>query len=417
MSALAAKLLTGRGEASGIALAQTILDGYRALAPAQRRVWLAETARRLAPDPERLAEAARAYLAEPGEAQSAALASCAEPGRQELLRRLNRAPGATLALVRMREDLLSIADDGGAIAAFDRDFLHLFSSWFNGGFLVLRRIDWNSPANVLEKIIRYEAVHEIRGWDDLRRRLEPADRRLYAFFHPALGDEPLIFVEVALGAEIPSAIACLLAPRRSPETPEAATVATFYSISNTQRGLAGVSFGNFLIKRVVEDLRRDLPRLQTFVTLSPAPGFAAWLKRERESFDAATRERLADLDLPGWADDPTRADATSRVLAPLAARYFLRERDGRGRVLDPVARFHLGNGASLERIDPLGDRSPAGLAQSHGLMVNYLYDLDRIEDNHEAYANRREVVASAAVRKLLANSLQPVAAAKPSHPT
>ena len=402
----AKKLLTGRGEASGIALAASILAGYGALASAQRVEFLTGAATRFGPDLDALGEAARAFLANPDEREAAALMERAEPRRQELLRRLNHAPGATLALVRMREDMLGALEDSPALTALDRDFVHLFASWFNRGFLVLRRIDWTTPANILEKIIRYEAVHAIHGWDDLRRRLEPLDRRLYAFFHPALGDEPLIFVEVALTNAIPSAIAPLLASDRTELAPQNATTAVFYSISNAQRGLARVSFGNFLIKQVVEELKRELPRLANFVTLSPVPGFAAWLRREGEDENSPTisleaRRALALLEKPNWSAKVAARDALQRALLPLAAHYFVQARTASGRVIDPVARFHLGNGARLERLNPFGDLSEAALRQSHGLMVNYLYDLDHIEDNHEAFANKNEVVASSAVRKLV----------------
>jgi len=402
---LAQKLLTGRGEASGAALAVSILAGYSALAPAQRLEFLTGAATRFGPDLNELGEAARKFLDKPDESEAARLMRMAEPRRQELMRRLNHAPGGTLALVRMREDMIGALKDSPALAALDADFVHLFASWFNRGFLVLRRIDWNSPANILEKIIRYEAVHAIHGWDDLRRRLEPPDRRLYAFFHPALGDEPLIFVEVALTDAIPGAIAPLLASDRLELAPQAATTAVFYSISNAQRGLARVSFGNFLIKQVVEELKREWPRLAHFVTLSPAPGFAAWLRREAEDENSPVlslraRRTMELLDKPNWPTKAAAREALNRILAPLAAHYFLYARSPAGRILDPVARFHLGNGARLERLNPLGDLSEAGLRQSHGLMVNYLYDLDHIEENHEAFANKNEVVASPAVRKL-----------------
>ena len=330
----------------------------------------------------------------------------AEPRRQELIRRLNLAPGGTASLVRMREALLTHIKDHPALKHVDSDFVHLFASWFNRGFLVLQRIDWTTPANILEKIIRYEQVHAISNWDDLRSRLAPSDRRCYGFFHPQLVDEPLIFVEVALTRESPAAIAPLLDLTRAPIAATDATTAVFYSISNTQRGLGGISFGNFLIKQVVEEIKRELPNVQTFVTLSPVPGFAAWLKRERASensplLDAASRATLEALDMPNWADDPDLAEQVKTELLPLAAYYFLEAKGSRGHPLDPVARFHLGNGARLERLNFLGDRSEKGTQQSHGLMVNYLYALDKIEANHEAFAEKGQVASSSAVRKIL----------------
>jgi malonyl-CoA decarboxylase len=402
---LSEKLLTGRGEASGVALARSVLAGYAALAAPQRMEFLIEAAKRFGPDLDALAKQARAFLDTTDEAEAARLLKAAEPKRQEWIRRLNHAPGGTLALVRMREDILAATGDNAALAALDEDFLHLFGSWFNRGFLVLRRIDWTTPANILEKIIRNEAVHAIDGFDELRRRLEPPDRRLYAFFHPALGDEPLIFVEVALTDSMSGAIAPLLAPDRVQLLPQLATTAVFYSISNAQKGLARVSFGNFLIKQVVEELKRELPRLQTFVTLSPVPSFARWVREERAKsesrfLNAEARRALALLDHPNWPSKAAAVEALGRALPPVAANYFIHGRSANGRVIDPVARFHLGNGARLERINMLGDLSESGLKQSYGMMVNYLYDLDHIEENHEAYANKGEVVASAAIRRL-----------------
>jgi malonyl-CoA decarboxylase len=302
----------------------------------------------------------------------------------------------------MRADLLNLSKDRKDLDTVNRDLEHLFMSWFNRGFLVLRRIHWSSPANILEKVIRYEAVHEIHDWDDLRRRIDPVDRRCYAFFHPALPDEPLIFVEVALTEAIPGAIAPLLAKDREPVPIERARTAVFYSISNTQRGLAGISFGNFLIKQVVEELRRELPKLDTFVTLSPVPGFMRWLKREPElPLTDDERALLAHLDDDTWIDDPELVEKLRVIIEPLAAHYFLKAKNPRGKPVDPVARFHLGNGARLEQINWLGDVSSKGLRESAGVMVNYLYRLEDIEKNHEAYANDDEVVASNTVKKLL----------------
>jgi malonyl-CoA decarboxylase len=319
-----------------------------------------------------------------------------------LIRRLNRAPGGTADLVAMRADLLGLISGDKDLAALDRDVAHLLASWFNRGFLVLRRIDWSTPANILEKIIRYEAVHEIRDWDDLRRRIDPVDRRCYAFFHPALVDEPLIFVEVALTETIPGAIAPLLAEDRELVRVERARTAVFYSISNTQRGLGGISFGNFLIKQVVEELRRELPKLEDFVTLSPVPGFMSWLKNADDvPVSDEDRPLLEHLDTPDWWKNVELEGQLRSIVEPLAAYYFLKARSSKGRLIDSVARFHLGNGARLERINWLGDTSAKGLRESAGIMVNYLYRLDDIEKNHEAYANEGTVVASSAVKKLL----------------
>src|SRR5882757_1468230 len=294
-------LLSGRGEASGVALAREILGLYAELTVGPRIAFFEALAVHFGVDRERIDSAVDLWTRAGTEEAAAELHDAAEPRRQELFRRLNLAPGGTAALVSMREDLMDALVHREDLASVDQDFVHLFSSWFNRGFLVLRRIDWSTPAIILEKIIRYEAVHQIRDWDDLRRRIDPPDRRCYAFFHPALNDEPLIFVEVAFTNGIPGAIGPILSNGSDTQPPERATTAVFYSISNCQRGLAGVSFGNFLIKQVVEDICREMPRLSTFVTLSPTPNFAEWLRRERaldatRAFDEEDRAALKALD-------------------------------------------------------------------------------------------------------------------------
>jgi malonyl-CoA decarboxylase len=299
----------------------------------------------------------------------------AEPPRQEVFRRMNMAPGGTAALVELRRSLLAAMGTHPELEAVDHDLTHLLSSWFNRGFLQLRRIDWGTPASILEKLIAYEAVHEIRGFPDLKRRLE-RDRRCFAFFHPALPEEPLIFVEVAFVAELPSQVGPILAQESVVGDPRRARCAVFYSITSCQAGLKGISFGNFLIKQVAADLHAELPNLKTFSTLSPIPGLRRW---------AAERLRGA---IP---DDPAKLEA-------LAAWYLTREwREGQA--LDPVARFHLGNGARLERINRGADPSPKGAAQSFGMMVNYVYDLGEVERNHEEYVNRHRVACSSPVDK------------------
>jgi malonyl-CoA decarboxylase len=396
------QLLSGRGEASGVAIAREILQRYSELTSGPRIAFFEALAARFGPDHKRLEDAVTAWRNAPSDEAAIKVHRAAEPRRQELLRRLNLAPGGTAALVRMREQLIDALDRRDDLKVVDNDFVHMFSSWFHRGFLVLRRIDWSTPAMVLEKIIRYEAVHRIRSWDDLRRRIDPADRRCYAFFHPAMPDAPLIFVEVALTETIPGAIAPLLAEERQPVAIERARTAVFYSISNTQRGLGGISFGSFLIKQVVEELRRELPKLDTFITLSPVPNFMQWLKEGKDvPVTDDDRKLFENLDKPDWFENAELTAQLRAVLEPLAAHYFLKARTAKGRLIDSVARFHLGNGARLERINWLGDLSPKGLRESAGIMVNYLYRLDDIEKNHEAYANEGEVVASSAVKKLL----------------
>src|SRR5579872_7070709 len=364
-------LLSGRGEASGVALAQDILERYSELTIGPRIAFFEALATTFGHDRASIDAAVAAWHQLPSDATAAGLHEASEPRRLELFRRLNLAPGGTAALVRMREQLLDAMDHREDLRVIDNDFVHLFSSWFNRGFLVLRRIDWSTSAAILEKIIRYEAVHEIKDWDDLRRRIDAPDRRCYAFFHPALVDEPLIFVEVALTREIASAIAPILSDRREVIEPQRATTAVFYSITNCQRGLAGVTFGHFLIKQVVEEVSRALPRIATFVTLSPAPNFAAWLDRERTNeaslaLDEDDRQTLAALAQPDWWRDPAVAAAVREPFLRAAAWYYLRARNARGLPIDSVARFHLGNGARLERLDCLATTPDRACRQPSG---------------------------------------------------
>lgn len=403
---LAEAILSEQGEASGIALARELLDGFFELDDDGKTEFFVQLASRFGPDKTRLKRAASRYLGDPTDANAAELHEAAEPTRQELIRRLNRTQQGTSSLVSIRQDLLTKLSQQEGLKIVDRDFRHLFASWFNRGFLVLERIDWSSPAVILEKIIRYEAVHEIRGWNDLRRRVDVPDRRCYAFFHPAMVDEPLIFVEVALTQNIPDAIAPILAGNRDPISSDQADTAVFYSISNCQQGLKGVSFGNFLIKQVVEELARELPHLKTFVTLSPVPMFMKWLNRIAKNdhdhlLSKTEKAAIRQLGADDWHKDPDSAEQLKQAVLPLIAHYFLVEKSSSGEPTDPVARFHLGNGARLEQINWLGDLSAKGRSQSAGAMVNYLYDLSEIEKNHEAYANSREIIASENVRKLL----------------
>jgi malonyl-CoA decarboxylase len=389
-----------------VAIARELLDRYAQLAEGDHAKFFRFLATELRPDPARVGAAAQAYLDDPCDVTLAALQKALDSPRLEFFRRLNLAPGATAEIVALRRDLLRTPLDDPAMAAVDADLRRLFYAWFNRGFLVLRRIDWHTPAAILEKIIRYEAVHEIEGWDDLRRRLDPADRRCFAFFHPSLVDEPLVFVEVALTREMPEAIAEVLDEPEPAATAGQPTTAVFYSISNCQEGLKGISFGNFLLKQVVEELARERVALKTFVTLSPAPGFAGWLA-EIAADDASdgiapeARATLEALQRAGWPEQGAEAGEIKAALLTLAAHYLLLAQGADGRPVDPVARFHLGNGARLERINWMADASPKSLREAYGLMVNYRYDLKEIEKNHEAYVNEGTVAASRSVRALL----------------
>ncbi len=408
IEALSKGLLSGRGESSGMVVARHILAIFKVLSEDEKTEFFHFLNDVLVPDENDLKAAAAAYLETPSNAQMMQLAKAVESPRQEFFRRLNLAPGGTVDIVRMRAELLTRLKEHPELKSVDDDMAHLFGSWFNRGFLVMRRIDWSTPATILEKIIEYEAVHEIKGWDDLKRRLNPKDRRCYGFFHPSLVDEPLIFVEVALTRDISGAIHDVLSESEATEDEDART-AVFYSISNCQKGLAGISFGNFLIKQVVSDLSKEIESLKTFVTLSPIPGFMRWLNGLRERGELDARE-LSLLDHSTW---PSKKDAEKRlsdVLQPLAARYFLQEKRGDGKPLDPVARFHLGNGARLQRLNWLADLSERGLEQSAGMMVNYLYDLDYIERNHEAYAEQGVIAASSSITRMVPS--KPAAPAK-----
>jgi malonyl-CoA decarboxylase len=418
LAVLCARLISvDHGEASSVAMATDILSRWSALDAQGQRDFLLALGAGFGPDPDRLDRAIDAYRAQPNAETMMELHNAAEPPRQEVLRRLNQAPLGTLALVRMREAGLPRLAAEPALRALDADFTHLFSSWFNRGFLVLRRIDWSSPANILEKIIRYEAVHQIKDWSDLRRRLEPRDRRCFAFFHPQLVDEPLIFVEVALTHGRPSSIGALLVEDPAPAA--RADTAVFYSISNCQAGLRGISFGDFLIKQVVDELRRDQPELETFVTLSPVPGFAKWLAvqlKDGEDGLLSPEDKAAlagRLEGDRWMHDPEKAAEVRPHMLRAAAAYLLKAKSAKGKPLDPVARFHLNNGASLYRINFLADFSARGLGEAYGLMVNYQYKLDEIEANHERLAREGHVAASTEVQKLANGNGHAPAEARP----
>lgn len=401
-------LLGERGEVSGAALARDALAAYQALDARGREEFFDILTHDFAPSPEAIGKAADAYRFDPTPDNLIRLQEVIETARQELFRRLNMAPGGTEALVLMRGELLQGLKQHPDWRAIDADLLHLFRSWFNRGFLRLERIDWRTPAIVLEKLIEYEAVHAVQGWRDLRRRLE-GDRRCFAFFHPQLRDEPLIFIEVALTRGISAQVQPLLDIDAPVAATDQADCAIFYSITNCQEGLRGISFGNLLIKQVAEELKREFPRLQTFATLSPIPGFRRWLDgnevRVRLSVGPDAERRLALLsaiNTPGWHAGEV-PETLQKLLTRLCAWYLMHAKQG-AEPLDPVARFHLGNGAALERLNWLGDTSDSGMARSAGLMVNYVYRLEDVERNHERYFSDHAVVASRTVEKLARKS-------------
>jgi malonyl-CoA decarboxylase len=395
-------VLSERGEYTSMALTRDALAAYQGLDDALRTEFFEVLARAYSPAPEAVGRAAAAYQADPSPQHLLALQDTVEPARQELFRRLNMAPGGTAALVEMRSRLLRGLKAHPHWRVIDADLMHLLRSWFNRGFLRLERIDWRTSAIVLEKLIQYEAVHAVQGWRDLRRRLE-ADRRCFAFFHPQLPDEPLIFIEVALTRGMSAHVQPLLDINSPVAAPANADCAVFYSITNCQEGLRGISFGNLLIKQVAEDLKREFPHLRRFATLSPIPGFRRWLEERRGGLDDAQQRLLAKLGDPAWHLGGI-PDGLERLLLRLCAQYLLGAKQG-AEPLDPVARFHLGNGAALERLNWLGDSSEQGMSRSHGLMVNYVYWLAEVEANHERYFREHHIAAAPALEKLARESL------------
>lgn len=417
--------LDGRGgEVSARARAAALGRAYLSLSAEGRNRFLRILVTEFDTDPLAVQKAA-AQLDELGEwdarkAAERALREALEPPRRRLLTQFNALPEGVKFLVDMRAELLPHSRTDPRLAELEIDLKDLLASWFDIGFLELRQITWESPASILEKLIAYEAVHEIQSWDDLKHRLAP-DRRCFAYFHPRMPEEPLIFVQVALTTGVAHNIQQLLDESAPVQEPKDADTAIFYSISNAQLGLAGISFGDFLIKRVADKLSSELKQLKTFATLSPVPGFRTWLDRwleEAEENDVfsnaekksvstaahtdATPRLLVDiLSRPDWWHDEELAKALQKPLMRHCAHYLM-EQKGRGdRALDPVAHFHLSNGARMERLNWLADVSEKGMAQSAGMMINYQYRLEEIERNHEAYSGDRRIPASPGMRGLL----------------
>jgi len=384
LAKLSNDLLHERTEVSSLQIASEILARFGELEDVHRALFFQYMNDDLDVDTAEISAAATAYGDEQSPEHYRRLGRATEPKRYELLRRLNQPPGATAELVRMRADLLTRLRDAPNLARTDTDFCLMLRAWFNRGFLVLRQMTWDSPASILEKIIAYEAVHEIQTWDELRRRLHPVDRRCFAFFHPAMPDEPLIFVEVALSKGIPSSIQDVLADKREILDEGSADTAVFYSISNCQKGLAGISFGNSLIKQVARDLAMEQPGISNFVTLSPIPGLNDWIASK--GFEVDARERS--------------------TIKKLAAYYLSRAKNTANRPLDPVARFHLSNGAQIHAIHADADLSESGQSQSLGAMVNYAYELDKITENLRQFAEKDQVASTSAVRNLARQGAQ-----------
>lgn len=396
------------GEVSARTRAAKLAETYLGLNDAGRQRFLKLIALEFGPDPAQVAAAHAAYQQAVGSPEQwraeAALRGAMRSSRIRILTQFNAIPQGVKFLVDLRADLLRYLENDRELAVLDRELESRLGAWFDVGFLELQRITWNSPAALLEKLIEYEAVHEIRSWADLKNRLD-SDRRLYAFFHPRMPAEPLIFVEVALTDDLAGNVQALLDEHAPVFDHSKADTAIFYSISNTQVGLRGVSFGSFLLKRVIDDLKPDLPRLANFATLSPMPGLASWVRKNPQLLAVAgIGLPLEALSTPDWANDREQQRKLREPLIRLAARYLTAAKQGGGESgppLDPVSRFHLGNGARIERINYLGDTSAKGFRQSFGLMVNYRYELDDIERNLEAFASTGHIAMSSRVRALI----------------
>ena len=370
-------VMTSSGEVSSLVYAEHLLTLIEQLNDDDLVIFLKKLAENYDIDPSALSEASKEYAADKTQANLEKVSTASEPDWVELFRRLNTTPNGTVRLVRLRERIRSLVKDNAEIAFFNSSLLSLFKSWFNPSFLVLEKIDWSTPANILEKIIEYEAVHEINSWDDLRARLAPDDRRCFAFFHPLIPDEPLIFVEVALCSKMPESISEIIKIDREITEYKDINTAVFYSISNCQDGLAGISFGNFLIKKVAHKLKQELDDLNKFVTLSPMPSFVRWLEKKSLHEDLDEDSLMTQAIL--YLTESEREDNSPN---------------------DPVAKFHLGNGAILEKINLNADLSDKGIMQSKGLMVNYLYNLELLEKNHELFFKTKNVQQSDGIKSL-----------------
>lgn len=396
-------LISHKGVASGVALAREVVHRYQSLKREDKLTFLLEISHKFRPNLEEIKKAADDFVLNPDGEALRNLSSSMESNRKKLFSRMNMAPNGTLAIVALRQDLLGFIKENPELRELDEDLKQLLTSWFNPGFLTLRKIDWDTEASILEKIIQYEAVHSIENWNDLKQRLV-ADRRCFAYFHPALEDEPLIFVEVALTKGIASSIQTIF--QHNGPSREDANTAIFYSINNCQQGLRQIPLGNFLIKRVVTELALELPSIKTYSTLSPVTGFAQWLRGEMKSDESEIltqkeKEILSLIEYSDWHHDKEKFDMLQKPLIKACANYLVNVKEY-GKPINAVARFHFGNGASLHRINWMGDTSKNGLEEYLGLMVNYLYDPRNIESNHEAYVQQGKLAVSKSIRAILA---------------
>jgi len=392
------QLVSKNGEATLFSLAKSILEDFDSLSDEQKKTFFIELLKQFSVDRPSLKTALK-DLDYSDEGQLRKLHKLIEPKSQELFRRLNQAPNGTSSLLKMRESLLKSIKDSPELKSLDFDFVHLFKSWFNRGFLRLERIDWSTSANILEKIMEYEAVHDISDWQDLQNRVAASDRRLYAFFHPALPDEPLIFIEVALMNDVPDSIMPILDLSVVPIDPNSANTAVFYSISNCQMALKGVSFGSFLIKQVVSEIQKEFKEIKQFVTLSPVPGLRQWAHKMNSSKDTELSDRISE-DI---SDCCNKEEIDQSALLRLTYHYLTQIKNKSGDAINPVAHFHLGNGASIYKIHIDANSNQIAIDDSWGVMVNYLYDLDLVAKNHESYTNKEPIAVSPKLTKSIQN--------------
>ena len=397
---LCSRLLSSRGNASGLALSYKILKSYDAFSKEDKLSFFQYIISIFSCDLDAAETQASAFLKTKSSKDLEKLSKTTTPRYAEFISRLNQAPSSTMPILNMRSDLLGYLRKNPDLRPLDSAFVQVFSAWFNRGFLGLRSINWATSATILENIIKYEAVHGIADWDDLGRRIKPADRLIYGFFHPNLEDEPLIFVEVALTLEMPDAIGPILSEDRSPVDPKKATTAVFYSISNCQNGLRGIPLGNFLIKQVVEDLRIRFPHLKEFVTLSPVVKFGDWVRSEPD-YTGLRPETVTDAL---YGSDITTPEVFEQTMMPAMAWFLSNQKAKDGKPVDPVCRFHIGNGARLERVNWAARIDENGFDASYTIMVNYKYIIDDIEKNHEAFESDGTVTIAPAIKKLAAQS-------------
>lgn len=400
-------LISHKGVASGIALAREVVNHYQKLNQEEKLTFFLDLDKQFGPSLPEIEKVAKDFVNQPGEQSLRLLTTSLQSNRQKLFSRMNMAPNGTRAIVDLRKDLLKFIRSNPELKTVDDDLKVLLKSWFNPGFLVLKRINWDTEASILEKIIQYEAVHNIENWNDLKQRLVK-DRRCFAYFHPALEDEPLIFVEVALTKGITGSIQEIFSKESNGKNNW--DTAIFYSINNCQRGLRQIPLGNFLFKMVATELAEELPAIKTYSTLSPVPGFADWLKEELQSDSSdiipdSDKDVLKLLEDPEWFTDEEKRKNFKKPVISACANYLVGVKKN-GYPVNPVAKFHFGNGAKLYRINWMGNTSEHGIAESFGLMVNYLYDLKNIESNHEAYVQRGELAISKSIRKKINVGLQ-----------